>query len=252
MTTLRTLITDALRESGIIDVGEDPDADVQAEALRRLQVFIRSLIGQELGDSLMTLSYGTTGLSNTYATTLDYSDVIDASYVPLNSRLVFNNGAAKTLYLHPQPQDGSRLAVIDNRGNLGTYNVVLNGNGRLIEDASSVTLSTNSLKREWFYRADQGSWKRVTDLTVDDENPFPVEFDDLLILSLAIRLNPRYGAETKEETVEALRRARRQFRARYRQDIEMRPEDALIRLTSGYLYDGFDLDANHRFNNGRG
>jgi hypothetical protein len=153
--------------------------------------------------------------------------------------------------LTPSPEDGCRFAVIDRAGNFETYPITIHGNGRNIEEASSVSLATNNLTREWFYRADLGNWVRVTDLTVNDESPFPEEFDDLLVIMLAFRLNPRYGAETRGETAEALNRARRQFRARYRQKTEVDVEDALIRGLSNHRYwfgDGFM--ATDRFNYG--
>jgi hypothetical protein len=243
MTSIRQLITDGLREAGIIETGGEPEAEEFEEALRALQRLYSSLFGYELGEQLTSVNFGSNGLTNAYALAQDYSSDILQSYVPANVRLILNLEAEQNLFLHPAPSDGARIAVIDNSGTLSSYNVVLNGNGRKIESADSVTLSTNSLVREWFYRGDLGSWQRVTDLDENDVSPLPAEFDDFLITMLAFRLNPRYGAVTSQEMGEVLSRMRRNFRARYRQTAEVSSEDGIIRLPSNpfsynYMYFG--------------
>lgn len=216
MTTLRQIIIDSLRESGVVAVGDTPDGDVHTEALSRLQKLIKSLYGNELGEPLASL---------------DYEDILDYEAAPENSRIIFDLDSAVTVDLPENPRDGARFGVIDVGGTFATYNLTLDGNGRHIESAATQVLNTNSLNRAWLYRADLGNWARVTDLTASDESPFPEEFDDYLVLLLAMRLNPRYGAETKGETIEAFNRARRQFRARYRQNSEQNSEEALLRLS---------------------
>lgn len=232
MTTIRKIIARGFRESGFIEVGGVPDADQLEEALDLLQRMYSSFFGNELGEQLTNANYGTAGLTNVYAKDEDQSPLISSVYVPENVRLILNINQATTLTLHPNPMDGARLAIIDNIGNLGTYNVTLNGNGRTIENAATALLNTNSVNREWFYRADLGGWTRVTDLVLDNESPLPREFDDLLTTILAIRLNPAYGAQTSQEVTEIVSRARRQFRARYRQSLQVASEDGLIRLPS--------------------
>lgn len=249
MTTIRQLITDALRESGVVAVGDSPEAEEHEEALRHMQRLLDSLFGSELGEHLQSINYGVAGLSNPSALFEDASMNIDSFHIPENVRLILNVDADKTLYLHPNPMDGARLGIIDNGGNLSSNNIVLNGNGRKIEDAASVTLSTDALAREWFYRADQGKWVRVTDVAAEDESPLPRAFDDLLTTLLAFRLNPRYGAESGASLVTTLAEMRKRFRARYRQEIEHESEIGLIYLPSNrYAY--YTL-TNNRFNRGR-
>lgn len=219
MTTVRQLITDAYRESGITPLGETPDADEQAEGLRRLNVLFKSFLGNELGEKLNELNYGpNANISHGYE---EDTDVIRQWHIPKNTRVFFNLQSATTLWLDPNPDDGSRFSVNDVAGNFSTRTLNLNANGRKIEGAGFTTLTTNSVIREWFYRSDLGEWVRVTDLTDNDESPFPVEFDDFVVTMLAMRLNPRFGAELSGSSVEALRRARKQFRARYRQKVEV-------------------------------
>lgn len=236
MTTIRTLITDAYRESGIIPVGEELDADIFEEGLRRLNALYDSLFGHDLGEPLLPLSYGTSGVSNTYALEEDVAPEILSSYIPANVRLILNIDEAVTLYLPPNPDDGARFQIVDNAGNLATYNVTLDANGRRIEDALTVTLATNDLNRSWFYRGDLGKWVRVTALEADDESPFPAEFDDFLVTLLAYRMGPRHGAQTADSTIEVLKRMKKLFRARYKQKTEQPSELGLYRLTSDSRY----------------
>jgi hypothetical protein len=232
MTTIRQLVTDGFRESGLIEVGGIPDADEFEEGLRKLNTVFKSLFGNELGDPLVPVNYGLNGLTNSYAKSLDSSSVVNASFIPVNVRLILNIDTPVTLYLHPNPQDGARLGLIDNIGNFATENVTLNGNGRTIENTGSVVLSTDSVNREWFYRADLANWVRVIDLVAEDDSPLPVEFDDFLTTLLAFRLNPRYGAVTNTDTIEVTKRIKKFFSARYRQTSEQSSEYALIRLPS--------------------
>lgn len=231
MTTIRQLITDSLREAGIIEAGEDPEANNFEEGLRRLDRMFKSLIGNEFGEPLRTVNYGVNGLTNAYGIASDVSPNITSTYVPGNLRIVFNVSSANTIFLSPNPQDGARFGVIDNGGNFSTAPLTINANGRKIESNGTLVLNTNSINREWFYRGDLGEWVRLIDLDPADASPFPEEFDDLLITLLAFRLNSRYGAETSTDMIEILKRARRTFRARYRQKSEQSSELGLLRLT---------------------
>lgn len=249
MATLRQIVTDGYRESGLTAVGATPEADEFDEGLRKLEIIINSLIGNQFSDKLESLSYGNSGLVNTYAKGLDRSDEVDTKYAPSGVRLVFNNAEATTIYLDPNPQDGARFAVIDNSGNFATYNVILSGNGRKIETVASVTLATNSLQREWLYRSDLGSWQRITDLTDSDESPFPTDFDDYLAILLAMRINPRYHEQTSQETMMFMRRYENQFRSRYRQTIQPEVEEGLLRV-GDYRWISRRYSSNDRFNLG--
>jgi hypothetical protein len=239
MSTLRQIVIDAFRESGIIGVGDEPDGDEFTEAFRKLQNVIDSLFGAELGENLSTFDFGTSGV---VSETDKVSNLVE---IPENSRLIFNSAAVSSLHLPAVPNDGARLAVLDNLGNFATYPLTIYGNGRTIESAQTLVCNTNSFTREWFYRDDLGQWVKVTNLLAGDDSPFPKEFDDFLIILLALRINPRYGAETHQETSEYFAGLKRKFRARYRQT---RPQDAelgLIRLSSSY----YSLQSD--FNTGR-
>lgn len=206
MTLVSQIITDAYRESNLIPLVATPNANQVTEALRRLNVILLSTVGNEAGDGLT--EYNIEG---------DYTDEsLTSPWVPDNARLMLNNTAAKTYLLDPYPQDGQRFAIVDVAGNLDTLNVVVNGNGRRIEDAATVTLNTAALYRQWLYRSDIGNWVRIAELADDDEMPFGMEFDDYFVTALALRVNPRYGQMMTPETGAAYNRAKSQLRARYR------------------------------------
>lgn len=236
MTTIRQIVEDAYRESGIYANDDTVSSADFTEGLRRLNALFKGLFAAELGEPFLTINYGKAGLSNTYAQDQDASSEIDSAYVPSNSRLILNISAPVTLYLPPNPRDGARFGIIDSGGNLASYNVTVDANGRRIETALSVVLNTNSLQRDWFYRGDTGNWVKTTTFVDGDSSPLPEEFDDLLVTYLAVRLNPRHGAQTSDELVEVLKRLRKIFKARYAQSSEQDSELGLQRLLSTKRY----------------
>lgn len=229
MALVSEIIKDAFREANLLPITQSPTLDEQAEALRLLNRFVRSIFGNEAGEQLEPFAIGTNNVT-TPISVLSYN-FTNPYYVPLNARLIVNNTSAMTVQLHPNPQDGTRIAVIDITGNFATANFTLNGNGRKIDGANTAVLTTNSIQKEWIYRADLGSWMSITDLLIPDTFPFPQEFEDMFVIGLAIRLNPRNGVVLDDQSMLMFKRARNQFRARYSQTIEQSSEEGLVRLT---------------------
>lgn len=239
MTLVSEIIKAAYRESNLIALAATVSSNQSTEALNRLNPLVLSTIGNEVGDNFQDITIG-----GDY----DQSSLV-GTWLPDNARLLLNLTAAKAYDLDAYPYDGQRLAVVDVGSNLATYNVVLSGNGRLIEGAASLTLNTDDLARQWMYRRDTGNWVRVTTLTTGDELPFPSDFDDYFITMLAMRLNPRYGQELHPATLESLRRSRSQLRARYSNPREIEPDLD----TRGFLSDTtvYGHYGTHDFNTGR-
>lgn len=231
MTLLSAIIQQAYREANLIAIGASCTSAEETEALKRLQVILASVIGNEAGQKLSEFPIGENNVTEPEGWVPDVPD-----YMPINTRAVCNLEAAQTLYLHPAPQDGSRFAVVDASGNFNTYNLTLNGNGRKVAGSSTAVLSTASLSREYFYRADLGDWKVVSTLTAADEMPFPVEFDDMFVIFLAMRILPRNAQSIPKEATEMAARSLNQFRARYRQNVPLRADPALqeLRTTNAY------------------
>lgn len=252
MTIVSQIITEAYRESNNIGLGQTPDATEQSEGLYLFNRFLKSVFGNEAGDPLTPISIGNNNVTNSVYYNLEALPV--GWYPPRNSRLMFNNKQAQTLNLNPFPQDGERLAIQDLSNNFATYPVTVNGNGRLIDGQVQLILNTNGVAKEYFYRADTGSWMSVLNLSLSDTFPFPVEFEDFFIIGLAMRVNPRNKQDIDPQSIKTYTRLRSLFRARYHQVLDQRPEEGLLR-TPGvpYLYYrnyGPYLDNAQRFNLG--
>lgn len=229
MTTLAAIIRAAYRESNLIPVRSQPTADEQAEGLERLQVLIASVLGNEAGEPLQALMVGNEHVE----APLGYPAWVPNSswWAPLNVRLVCNLTGETSINLSPTPRDGSRMGVQDLSANFNTSPLKLVGNGRRIEGQYELELNEASFNGEWFFRADLGDWRRVTPLTATDQMPYPIEFDDLFITMLAMRLNPRNGMALSAESKAALDRSREQFRARYHQVIPTMGDPATLLLS---------------------
>jgi hypothetical protein len=214
MATALVILEDAHRESNITPMGATLNATQITESLRRLKALIASALGDDIGHPLEDWPVGVAN----YDDSMSGWSSADWAYPRSNVRLVLNIDSVQSIYLPFQPEDGARIALVDSGGNLATYNVTVYGNGRKVEGAASVTLSTDGESREWFYRADLGDWKLVSELadeTVD--MPFPSEFDDYWVMRLAMRLNPRYGRALTDESKARLAEVRNQIQARYTQ-----------------------------------
>lgn len=230
MTTVSQIITDAFRQSNLLGLGATPTSNQETEALRYLNRLVKSVYGNEAGENLEPFPVGRNGISRPSGYPW-WNDVPDNDwFVPENTRVMLNLESSLGLYLHPDPDDGARFGVVDVSGNLATYPVTVYGNGRMIEGSPSVTLNTDDLNSEWFYRGDLGNWVKYAPLLVGDTFPFPEEFDDFFITMLAIRLNPSYGISIDEQSSFMMNRSKTQLRARYASNIPTRSELGLVRL----------------------
>lgn len=236
MALVHEIIKDAYREANLIPITQSPTPDEQAEALRLLNRFVRSIFGNEAGDKLQSFTVGSLNVVTT--SQLPIFDFTTPNYVPLNARLMANISAATQVNLHPDPEDGSRVAVVDVAGNFNTFNLTLRGNGRGVDTATTAVLDTASLRKEWFYRADLGSWMAITDLMISDTFPFPLEFEDLFVIGLALRLNPRNGVSLDDQSLTRYKRQLGIFKSRYTQTSPQCSESGLLYLTThkGYRH----------------
>lgn len=239
MTTATELIQSAFREGNLIPIATQPTANELAEALPRLNSYIRGVFGQEMGEELSDWEVPQPQRTAPVAANfpqLPYpqsSDILILSspsagdalqdiylYPPKNSRIVFGSVAA-TVYFPESPNDGSRMALVQGSGagdgGVPGATLTLDGNGRTIEAADTQSYAAPVTARQWLYRADLGDWVAVTTLAADDTCPFPIEFDDLWITALAIRLCPRYGKSATPETQAAFTQAMKHLKTRYRQ-----------------------------------
>lgn len=252
MTLVSSIITSAYRETNLIGLGVIPSAEETTEGLDRLQNIVTSTLGFEAGEQLEQLPLGRNEIETPSGFPWYGDSLPQYTCVPLNTRLMLNLSSDSTVSLHPTPCDGARFGIVDVSQNLATNNLVVNGNGRLIESSATLTLNTNSLSREWFYRADLGDWKRVSTLLTSDQMPFPAEFDDMFITLLAMRLNPRHGNTLDPSSQAALNRSRSQFRSRYKQTDQMDSELGLTRLSGSRIGGSPIISSTNSFNSGHG
>jgi hypothetical protein len=229
MTQVSAIIKRAYREGNLIAIGAEPSTAQAEEALDRLNALIAALMGFEVGTDLLDWPLGNDNVQGN----IDWAE--DRwRYVINNARLIPNMASPQTVFLPPEPQDGTRVAVVDPRQLLATYPLTLDGNGRVIEDVTSLTLNTAGLDRQWFYRADLGKWVVVSLLASGDQMPFPLAFDDFFITKLAMRLNPLYGRSMPDASVATLVSMQEKLRARYTQNRDVPADLGAVMMTEGF------------------
>lgn len=239
MTLVSTIIQDGYRESNLIAVTAAPTADQSAEALRLLNRLVMGSYGDEAGDQLNPMPIGTNNISRPSGYPY-YNPTPDTTnwFVPPNAQLMLNITSPLTVWLSPNPQDGTRFALTDKSNNLASNPLTVNANGRTIEGVTTMVYNTNGQNSEYMYRADIGNWFRINDLDYTDDMPFPEDFDDFFTIGLALRLNPRYQQAADPQTVLAYKQNMSQFKARYRQVIQV-PSELGILKTPGTFRDRY-------------
>ena len=231
MTTVTQIIDDAFRASNLVATGASPTLIETEEALRLLSRIVKSTFGFEAGEPFSSIPIGSNNIERPSGYPW-YETVPDNDwFVPENVRVMLNLGEPVSLYLHPAPNNGARFALLDVAQTVATHNVTVVGNGNRIDGLESLVLDENGTAGEWFYREDLGSWIKYTPLVLENEFPFPEEFDDFFVMTLAMRINPLYGSTIDGQSGEMLRRSKSQLRARYAQEINMPVNQALLRMS---------------------
>jgi hypothetical protein len=250
VTLISSIIADAFREGNILPLGRAPNANQSTEALRLYNALLRTIYGDDAGEGLTDWPLGTFG-NETPGYIIPYTDYALA-HPTINLRLIATNTVAKTVYLTPYPQDGSRMGIADPFGRLAVFPITLDANGRTIEGAATKVLNTNGIFQEWFYRADLGQWVKLTTLTAADQNPFPDDFDNFFITLLALRLNPRYGRVMDDQSTMIFKSEKQKFVARYLQSQPLEVDDSISwPFMSTQSYDQQrEFSSNRAFNRG--
>lgn len=231
MTLVSDIITDAFRRSNLIALGQTPNTNQAAEALRYLNRIVKSVFGNEVGEKLNAFPIGRHNISRPAGYPW-WNNVPDNNfYFPPNVRAMLNldDNVQVDLFLHPDPPIGCRFAynLMDpGRG----QSAVIHGNGRYFTGSDTVTIDSSSdLEAEYLYRDDLANWVKYAPIIASDTFPFPSEFDDFFIVSLAMVVNPAYGQLLDPQSQAVFNRSAQQIRARYHQNIPTRSELALIR-----------------------
>jgi hypothetical protein len=238
MATAQDIITRAYRELNIIPLGTAPIAAASAEGLQRLNGFMRIIFGSKLGELLQdwevpfqqrTAPVAANFPQNPYPLNQDWAfmglplsggtGTMFWPYPPKNSRLLFGATADTTVFFPEQPNDGSRMGLI--QGALATAGVTLtlDGNSRTISGQKTQQFTTPfTAGMRWIYRADIGDWRPIASMALTDEMPFPEDMDEYFVLSLARRLAPANDKTMSPESAVMLKEAESLFAARYKQD----------------------------------
>lgn len=227
-TLMSEIIVQAFREGNFTAVGEETTAEELGEAVSRLRNLINSVFGFELGElqrdwyvpqehdpeAPLRHPLAPTGTGATGA--------VPYQYPPSNVRMLVNLTTARTLYFSAHPIDGARMSYLD-MGTPDTVDVTLNGNGRLIEGAATLTSDADAGTpitfhgRKWLYRADKGDWIRLTQLQSGDRIPTPPEFDALWISGLCVSLAPRFQIEVQPTIMQVYADMLARLKRRYKQ-----------------------------------
>lgn len=229
MTTARAIIKQALRESNLLSLGFDPNANQLTEGLDKLNTIIAAVFGFKAGIQLREWPVGTEGVSDV---TSSWTRA-DWTLPPQNVRLMFTSTEAETIVLPAFADNGARIGIVDLTGAMASRPVTLDPNGKMIEGAlTPLVVNVNGSNIEWMYRSDLGDWKRLTLLTLDDQLPFPIQFDTYFETALAMRLNPRYGRQLMQESSAWLNDSLSQLRATYRQRRNVRAPESVLRMSN--------------------
>lgn len=256
MTTVASIIQSALRETNLIPLGVTPTTAQSAEAFVLLSTIVAGVLGNEAGENFSSFPLGQNNINSPKGYPWWSNSLPGNVFVPFNSRIMCNLTAPGLVNLHPRPHDGARMGMVDVSQNFNTCPFTVNGNGRSIEGAASITFNTPGQIREWVYREDLGNWVVVNPLDILGSMPWPAEFDDMFIIMLAMRLNPRYGQVIHPASAEILKLAMSKFSARYKQsNSEMPSEDGLRYMTHYNRFWGYGTnrgygDAGQFFNSG--
>jgi hypothetical protein len=239
MTTVASIIQSALRETNLLPLGTSPSTAQTTEAFGLLSTIVAGVLGNEGGEQLHPFPLGQNDINSPSGYPWWSNELPGNIFLQVNTRIMCNLTGPGNVNLHPKPHDGARMGIVDVSHNFSTNPLTIYGNGRNIEGEPDMTYITDGEVREWLYREDLGNWVVVTPLDPLGNMPWPPEFDDMFIIMLAMRLNPRYGQIMHPASMEALKAAMRKFSARYAQDnIQMPSEDGLLYLTNYYRFYG--------------
>jgi hypothetical protein len=224
----------AYREAAIRGIGVPLTTAEYDEGLDRLNGFLDSLFGAEIGELLTdvqvpqiqrTADSARANAPLPFPNSLTSFDQLPAQWeesttdqvvLPINARVLWRGTTNTTIYLPQNPGDGARTSIV-NTG--ATATLTIDGNGRLVNGANTATILSTDPNVTYFYRADLGEWKPIAELALTDDIPLPSEFNRLIICGTAIALtaldeiNPSSGTMFTYERL--LRRCKERYYQRY-------------------------------------
>ena len=213
MTTLSEICISAFRESQTFDLERVPTTAELNEALSRL----RNIIELHTRPPVQTIWLGRERSLKADRGQIirDFTDLQENNPVPPDTYVNLLLDQAYEVKLPSSPGDGAVISFIDVAGTLGSHGLTIHGNGNNISGQPSITLDTSGSTTKLMYRRDLGEWRPIILLDGMSQMPYPTEFDDFWIIMLAMRLNPRYGKEVNQITLQIFNDVRSRFMSRY-------------------------------------
>lgn len=199
MTTARETITTGLQALKVLGFGQSPTSAQADYCLRQLNAYIRQIVGYSGSLPLQNIR-----ISSSYQVCARWPAI----------RLHCMAGLTVTLPESPPP-DGMRVEVVDTAGTAATNNITIARNGwKIAGAAANATISTNGASRLYMFRADIGDWKLASDLGLDNDLPFPADFDEAIALNAATRYS-LFGQRLSPDDYLLADRGAKRLRARY-------------------------------------
>jgi hypothetical protein len=220
MTITAEIIEEAFRESNLLNELQNPTPTQFSQALKRLQSIVSKSYGFDIGENFV--DWETNQYGSPLTSTLPFANI----------RIVATDTPVPKIFFPMTPDDGARMALIDPESRLAGTPITFDGNGRTIDGAETYTANTSKLSKVWMYRADLGDWITVTPIDAAGTFPFPEEFNDYFITSLAMRINPVYGASLDPQSQAVLYKSRVQLQARYQQHVFQPSELGLLHMST--------------------
>lgn len=233
MTTNLDLVTRALVAIRVLGAGRAPKAQDAADGLKTLEELLLHLDGYGAAYPLVEIVL-------TGAITIGRDD-------PSVRVLARTSGGGFTLTLPRNPRDGARLAIVDVDGAFDTNGLTIDPQGILFGaslDASTgaptggarttVSLTTEGLRKAYMYRADLSAWVEITGMTLAGAFPYPAEFVRSFRYMLAVELAGDYGVDAPDGVLTNAQHGYSRLSARYVQPLPARIDSALLGRGAGY------------------
>jgi hypothetical protein len=232
VTTAQVIINRAFRESQIVPSDVAPSTSQIAEALPLLQ----GLVDRYIRAPIVTLWLGDLSAIKQQrgAVFRDFTPFVQSLAIPQDIYLNCVLNADQTILLPPSPGDGARMVILDVGGTFGTYQLTIVGNGNQIDGGASYVLNASGVGISLLYRRELANWVIITDIGLSNNIPYPTMYDDLFVIELAMRLDPRYGKEMSGITAEIYKQVRSQFVGRYMMTNSSTSPDILFDGWSGF------------------
>lgn len=214
MTTLQVIIERSYKETQICAYNVSPTQDQLDAALPLLQ----GILERRTRPPILTCWLGQTNelKSQRGAIFRNFTQFAGQYALPQDIYLNCLLDTAQIVRLAPSPGDGARQVFLDTSQSFATSPLTLLGNGNRIDGGSDYILSTNGQTLSLLYREDLAEWLVLpAEYGLSQNLPYPAQFDDLFVIELALRLDPRYGKELSEITANTYQELSSHFKGRY-------------------------------------